>query len=296
MSPALLLTAALAAPPPPVVGGEPLSDGERPEVGAVYFDQTVGCTAVLVAPEVALTAAHCSAATAVQLDGADYERGGERIEVAEVIVHPEWESTYDLAVLKLASAASVSPAPLAQGCVIERALSDGAEVALVGYGATDRYGNVSTTVLHQATAEVIDHDCDSLERGCREAVSPGGELIAGGEGVDTCIGDSGGPLYLSTPWGEFVAGITSRAVTDTTAFCEGGGIYVRPDAALDWLQQAAGVRFEAPDCPAVDTAVPGADTGGEDKSGRCGCAAGGWLWSPLAAPLALLIATRRRRR
>ncbi len=284
-----LLIAAAAAPPPPVVGGEPVAPGERPEVGAVYFGDTVGCTAVLVAPQLALTAAHCEAATAVQLDGVDYTEGGERIEVSAVRVYPDWERSYDLALLELAEPASVPPAPLALGCVIERSLVDGAPVSLVGYGATDRYGNVSTTALHEGEAAVIDSDCEALDRGCREAVSPGGELIAGGDGVDTCIGDSGGPVYLRTPWGEYVVGITSRAVSDATAFCEGGGIYVRPDAVVDWIEEIGGLSLERPDCPAADSGQGG------DPGGRCGCSGGGGR-GPGSALLALLLPLLARRR
>ena len=285
-----LLTAAVAAPPPPVVGGEPVVPGERPEVGAVYFGDTVGCTAVLVAPQLALTAAHCEAATAVQLDGVDYTEGGERIEVSAVRVYPDWERSYDLALLELAEPASVPPAPLALGCVIERSLVDGAPVTLVGYGATDRYGNVSTTVLHEGEAAVIDSDCEALDRGCREGVSPGGELIAGGDGVDTCIGDSGGPVYLHTPWGEYVVGITSRAVSDATAFCEGGGIYVRPDAVVEWIEEVGGLRLALPDCPAADSAQDGG-RGGDPTP--CGCSGRGGRGSALLALLLLPLLRRR---
>ena len=38
---------------------------------------------------------------------------------------------------------------------------------------------------------------------------PDGELGAGGMGIDTCPGDSGGPLYLPTDFGTFLAGVTS---------------------------------------------------------------------------------------
>jgi secreted trypsin-like serine protease len=290
-----------APAPPPVVGGEPLEQGARPEVAAVYFDDAVGCTGVLVAPQVVLTAGHCQAASSVKLDAADYA-GGEGITVAveRAEVYPEPDDTLDLAALVLAAPVDIAPAPLALGCVLEQGLYDGAAVALVGYGATDRDGNVSTTALHEAAAEVVDADCVAIERGCREAVSPGGELIAVGEGTDTCVGDSGGPVYLQTPWGGFVVGLTSRAVLDGTAYCEGGGIYTRPDAALEWIEAITG-PLAVPDCPG-DTGLSdsgAADSGatGGGKPRGCGCGGEGPAGPLLPALLGLALrslALRRR--
>ena len=39
---------------------------------------------------------------------------------------------------------------------------------------------------------------------------PGGELIAGGGGIDSCAGDSGGPLYLHTEVGSYLVGLAVR--------------------------------------------------------------------------------------
>jgi len=267
-------------------------------VAAVYTGEEVGCTGVLIAPGAVLTAGHCATATEVLLDAADYATsGGELYTVAEVVVHPDGDEVVDLAVLLLDGATDIPPAPLALGCALDEALVDGAGVRLVGYGATDRFGTIPTSLLHEALGEVQDHDCDALERGCREAISPGGELIAGGDGVDTCIGDSGGPVYLETPWGLFLVGITSRGVTDATAYCEGGGIYVRPDAFVGWLEEVTGEVFEVPECP-LDTGgddTGGDDTGGDDGKGGCGCVAGGT--SPMAVWLlgGLVLGMRRRR-
>src|SRR5262249_45005345 len=98
-------------------------------------------------------------------------------------------------------------------------------------------------------------DC-SASPGCRPAAQPAGELGAGGMGVDTCPGDSGGPLYLTTRYGAVLAGVTSRSYNNARFPCSGGGIYARPDKVLAWIEQLAGVpvaRVGSPTAPMVST-------------------------------------------
>ena len=84
---------------------------------------------------------------------------------------------------------------------------------------------------------------------------PAGELGAGGAGVDTCPGDSGGPLYLPTPFGTFVAGLTARAYANAQTSCGGGGIYERPDHVIDWIEASAGTAVTRGPEPAVDEPI-----------------------------------------
>src|SRR5258708_2355199 len=77
--------------------------------------------------------------------------------------------------------------------------------------------------------------------GCSAAARPAGGIAAGGGGVDPCNGDSGGPLYLSTSYGTYLAGITSRSYDNPAEPCGGGGIYERADRIADWIEQATGV-------------------------------------------------------
>jgi len=91
-------------------------------------------------------------------------------------------------------------------------------------------------------------------------VMPRGELGAGGMGVDTCPGDSGGPLYLLTDYGTFLAGVTSRSYDDAMYWCSEGGIYVRPDKITNWIEEVTGVaiaRGPEPTVPKLLTAVRG---------------------------------------
>jgi hypothetical protein len=102
---------------------------------------------------------------------------------------------------------------------------------------------------------ISDADCsrdylNGIYTGCNESVRPAGEIAAGGNGVDACFGDSGGPLYLLTDHGDYVAGVTSRAYAGVpwSAPCKYGGIWVRPDAVINWIENKSGREMPRPVC------------------------------------------------
>ncbi len=234
-----------------VVGGADAPVGKWDDTAAVYFGGNQGCTGVLIAPNVALTAGHCiGGISRIMVGSNDLNSGGELIDVIREVRHPSSNSTYDIGVLVLAEpAATTQPRTIARGCVAEQWLEDGAEVAIVGYGALNTNASGFTNILQEAFTTINDHDCEPASFGCQSAVSPGGELTAGGMGIDSCNGDSGGPLYLLTPRGAFLVGITSRAMFGGGGQpCGDGGIYVRPDAVIDWIEQTAGVTLPEPIC------------------------------------------------
>lgn len=231
-----------------VVGGSPVASGDWPDTAAVHFGGDVGCTGTLIAPQVVLTAGHCvGGITAVTLNTNDYAQGGERIQVAQTIEYPDSQRTYDVAILKLAEPSSVAPRMIARGCALDD-LTEGAEVTVVGYGAQNPQGTLYNSTLMEGFTTVDDPECTDMQSGCLPTVSPGGEVGAGGsDDVDTCYGDSGGPLYLNTSHGDYLAGITSRGY-NTSWNCGGGGIYVRPDALIDWIEESTGESLPVPDC------------------------------------------------
>jgi len=252
-----------------VVGGSQAGEGDWNDTAAIYFGWSVGCTGVLVAPDVVLTAGHCiGGITDVHLGTNDYTRGGEVIEVDREVEYTNSWSTYDIGVLILSEESSYEPRMIAQGCVVED-IRDDAEVQIVGYGATDIWGNEYGSKLMEAQTTINDHDCSELQTGCNSSVSPGGEISAGGGGVDACYGDSGGPLYLLTDHGDYVVGLTSRSYSNVYAPCEEGGIYVRPDAVVSWIEQVSGRTLDKPDCGESNQGDDdgGSNGGGSDDNG-----------------------------
>ncbi len=282
-----------------VTGGSPAARGTWPDVAAIYFGNEVGCTGVLIAPDVVLTAGHCAAGiTAVKLDTIDFQRSGERIAARKVVAYPKWARTYDLALVFLEEKSTVEPRVIAQSCVLDEWLATGASVAVVGYGATDKWGEVYGTSLQEGYTEVQDPDCTDLQSGCNKKVSPSGELGAGGGGVDACLGDSGGPLYLETDDGFYLVGITSRGYDDARLPCSEGGIYVRPDAVVDWIEEEIGAELPEPACGSigVDDAFDGIDDGVTSMSYEVGVCGLPVATSGVATLAAGMLALRRRLR
>jgi hypothetical protein len=148
-------------------------------------------------------------------------------------------------------------------CLVDKYLDDGAQVVIAGWGAYDVNANRYDSLLREAWTTVGDADCSDMSRGCHSSVSPDGELIAGGDGVDSCNGDSGGPLYLVGPEGQFwLVGVTSRAAYPSDTYCGDGGIYVRADAIADWVESETGRTLDRPDCgdvPDNNAPLPTAD-------------------------------------
>jgi endonuclease G len=239
-----------------VVGGTDAPLGKWPDAAAILFDGQQGCTGTLIAPNVALTAGHCNdtSLTSILVGTNSLNRvaDGEVLPVAQRIEAPN----ADVTVLVLGQASQFAPRAVATGWA-RFDIKNGASVAIVGYGAIDRNASQGKAELQEALSTITDFDC-SIMPGCDV-----NELGAGGGGIDSCNGDSGGPLYLVTEYGEFLVGVTSRAYSNATDPCGEGGIYGRPDQIIDFIDQAAGVRVARAPEPTADRIEAIRGAGGE---------------------------------
>lgn len=242
---AMLVASSAAAAPPPrqVVGGQDAELGKWPDVVAVYVGTVPLCTGVLVAPTVVLTAAHCNTSGLMEvLIGADTlaaDNQGERLRVARRIEYPRWEDTFDVLALVLERPSTRLPRRLASGWSAAEVV-DGTPVSVVGFGAVNTQGNQYIERLQEGHTTITDATC-AVAKGCNPEATPAGELGAGGMGVDSCSGDSGGPLYAETTFGTVVAGLTSRSYDNATVPCSEGGIYVRAGRIAHWIERETGV-------------------------------------------------------
>lgn len=243
-----------------VLGGQNAPAGKWPDVVAVYVGNIPFCSGVLVAPTVVLTAAHCNTSGIAEvLIGAETlaaGNSGERRGVVKRVEYPDWDNTFDVLALVLDRPSTKPPRALASGWAGAEII-DGHAVQVVGFGAIDPAGDTFIDPLQEATTTITDAGC-ARKAGCNALAQPAGELGAGGMGIDSCSGDSGGPLYITTSLGTFVAGLTSRSYDDARLACSEGGVYTRADRVADWIERETGVgigRGPEPRVEPLDVAV-----------------------------------------
>jgi len=285
---------------PNVVGGTPAKPGAWPDAVAV-LSRNAACTGTLITPDVVLTAGHCidTDPVLVVVNTIDYGKpGGEAIRVARSVAYPRWQESYDVGVVVLEHPAKAKPRAVASACTLRYSLVEQALMHVVGFGLTSRSGTGENTRLHEGLIPVVDATC-SGDPACNAAIAPGGEFTAGGNGVDSCFGDSGGPVYVDTPAGPALAGVVSRAYQPGGPPCGGGGVYVRADKVVSWIEREVHETVSRTTCkgaaddgttvgePAPTDGGGCAATSGVGRAGRAGALAGLGV---------LMIAVRLRRR
>ncbi len=254
-----------------VIGGQNAPAGKYPDMAGIVFGSgdraAVECTGVLVAPTVVLTAGHCNDPTlsAVIIGSHDLSiaNAGQKIAVAKRLEYPNSQGSYDVTALVLAAPATNAPRAIASGWA-KFEIFDGAKAIFAGYGALDKNSTTYVPQLQEATSTITDGAC-THSAGCVAAAKPAGELGAGGMGIDTCPGDSGGPLYIDTPFGMFVAGLTSRAYDNAMFDCSEGGLYVRPDKIIDWIEEVTQVNVSRGPAPTAEAINIAGGEGGETR-------------------------------
>jgi len=244
---------------PRIVGGDAASSGEFPWMVALLDQSTANryyaqyCGASLIHPYWVLTAAHCVEGDSPEnidaLAGGydlDSSAEGERIPVAEIIIHPDYDPVTldcDVALLRLESPSSAPTLRLNSDVAME--MPDTVATVL-GWGALSEEGGSFPSILQEVLVPLV-----SLS----EANAPGSydgtltdNMLAAGNlsegGVDSCQGDSGGPLVVWESGQSWVlAGITSFG--EGCAQPSFPGIYTRVSQMRTWAMRIISPAFAA---------------------------------------------------
>ena len=226
------------------VGGMPT--GLFPQCCLVGNLSRYFCTGVLIHPRIVLTAAHCAPEGINRIRiNCTTEFNGVEINGVKVRVHPEYtrfNKIHDIAVLILPENAPTQPVEIAS----TQELLNAGETTLVGFGNTNFSGNAGFGLKRQVSVP-LDRHPNVIEAETRLGFESDLEFTAGGNGRDTCTGDSGGPVYVMGNAGELkVAGLTSRPYLTFNRPCGEGGIYTRIDVHLEFIRDVAqsfGINF-----------------------------------------------------
>lgn len=265
-----------------VVNGTPAQAGAYPWFATVQIDFGDGqgpvhwCGGSLVDAEWVLSAAHCytdqrsgeqsfpTESMSVVLDTAEWADPGqgERLDVVEVVLHPDYDpitQRADMVLLRLAAPTDIDPIRMAgpQDAALE---APPTTARVIGFGDTAFGANQPSDVLLEADVPVVsDEECNASG----DYIEPAVNICAGrGSGdpdnpnPDSCQGDSGGPLFV--PEEPVLLGVTSYG---TDCGITDPGVYAQVTTFRGWLDGVIAGEIEPgdPDPGGMDDLPDGAE-------------------------------------
>jgi trypsin len=215
-----------------IVGGAPVVNESKYPYYAMTSSGTL-CGATLVHDDILVSAAHCAGAFrnktiyigATLLDGSNAK---DKIRASYETVHPDFEEEAllnDVLLIKLSRRSTIAPLPYAAS---ETLPLTGATTTVIGFGSTKFKGDLSYE-LEEVRVDVRDHVTCEASYGALDRTV---QLCAGGDGKDSCNGDSGGPMISSS-------GILVGIVSFGYQCGEEGypGVYTRVGGVASFIQK-----------------------------------------------------------
>ena len=262
-----------------VIGGSPATGDDFHSTVAIVGDFGLFCSGTLVAPTVVITAAHCmleqGTLDPISVDDIEVAYGsssvnstpsGNRVPVSSFSTQGYNECSgpgaglceaNDIAVLILSEPITDFPsAPVLPAADIADLLTPGTPVVISGYGQTSLMPGTAG-ILNIATTDVAQVSATEL-------------LVGAPAAPDTCLGDSGGPVYLESDGEFYLVGVTSRGRVDSVVECGDGGIYTLAPAYTAFIETSSAGAFP----PASDPETGGGGGGGAGGDSGAGGSGG----------------------
>jgi secreted trypsin-like serine protease len=204
----VLLLLFTVAPASALVGGAPPVQGPHAAV-MIVGSRGNSCTGIAIARDLVLTAAHCVPQGAdYKLVAFDAQRQPQLRDTQQIARHPQFSqktfdahrATADVALIKVANAASAVPAPV-HGARLK--IAPGDSLTVLGYGLTRAGDGKSGGTVRSATLTVTGQP-GNLQIRLMDADARNQR-----PGLGACTGDSGAPVFRDIGGRMMVVGVVS---------------------------------------------------------------------------------------
>lgn len=257
---------------PRIIGGSTVEGSQWPFVAMIVHKngnnqnfplhkQQPFCAGTLITPEWVVTAAHCFRAISPGEANIDKENiqvvlgvtnwrykeaHDKAVDVVEMIVHPDFprpevtQIFHDIALVRLATPSSTTPVAIDTCDNAENTQAD-----ILGWGVVDQRNPASAADDIQATtlqhAKLPIANFPKCRVAYNNTLDSNHHLCAGAPvgGIDSCVGDSGGPLLIEHNNQFSIDGILSFG----PALCgapKSPGVYTNIETYLPWIESSIG--------------------------------------------------------
>jgi hypothetical protein len=199
-------------------------------VVAIINERGFACSGVLIHRRAVLTARHCRGGRFVMF-GANIHEQRRTLRVVGFREAPV--RAIDMAIMILEGDAPVEPYSLG------RAIGPPRDVRVVGFGCETpgSCDGAGQRTYFDARVSSAYWGCEPSRAAALNCLPSSEMVLPRSIGVDTCTGDSGGAVLERMANGWHLIAITSRGVRDAVLLCGDGGVYVRVQPQLGWIEK-----------------------------------------------------------
>ncbi|XP_058126490.1 uncharacterized protein LOC131285613 [Anopheles ziemanni] len=224
------------------------------------------CGGSLITNKFVLTAAHCAADSEnippdtvrigdTDLGSPEDDNFAQQIKIARFIKHPQYrvsKAYFDVALIELQRQATFSDA-VCKACLWREDDVPRERMDAIGFGATG-FGEALSPTLQRVELDAIDRsNCTSRITINRRRMPDGfrkDQFCAASSNMDTCEGDSGGPIGVKRV---DVGGAEHALIVGVVSFgtpCIVGstGVYSKISEFADWIEQVTNTSFAYSEC------------------------------------------------